>query len=263
MSKNLLSETLRNSSLAFAFRALRNYKYYKKIETTKKYADSQLLLQRYKGIHNGERCFIVATGPSLTLDDVEKIKDEYTFGVNSCYRLFDKTNWRPSYYCVSDINVYREIKDQLIEMPLKHVFFEGSSMDYNGENGIPFYQLMVYEFCSIAIKNKRNLRKFSLDASKVIYGGASVVYIALQIAVMMGFSEIYLLGVDCNYSGRRKHSALVEYNKQPKLAPGAETNMIQCFATAKCYAEKAGIKIYNATRGGRLEVFERVNLDCL
>jgi len=35
------------------------------------------------------------------------------------------------------------------------------------------------------------------------------------------------------------------------------------FEKAKEYADGHGIKIYNATRGGKLEVFERVNFDDL
>ena len=35
------------------------------------------------------------------------------------------------------------------------------------------------------------------------------------------------------------------------------------YEVAKENAEKKGIKIYNATRGGKLEVFERVDFDSL
>ena len=35
------------------------------------------------------------------------------------------------------------------------------------------------------------------------------------------------------------------------------------YQAAEKYAEEHGIKIYNATRGGRLEVFERVDFDSL
>ena len=35
------------------------------------------------------------------------------------------------------------------------------------------------------------------------------------------------------------------------------------YEAAEKYTESKGIKIYNATRGGMLEVFERVDLDSL
>lgn len=37
--------------------------------------------------------------------------------------------------------------------------------------------------------------------------------------------------------------------------------MIEGFKVAKKYADEHGINIYNATRGGMLEVFPRVNLE--
>ena len=37
--------------------------------------------------------------------------------------------------------------------------------------------------------------------------------------------------------------------------------MITAYKVAKKYTERTDVKIYNATRGGMLEVFERVNLD--
>lgn len=254
-------EWLKATRLAFVLRSLKEKSRYFKITKTDAFYYSCQKLKQYQGIHRGERCFIVATGPSLTISDVNALKNEYTFGVNTCYKLFDKSTWRPTYYCISDINVYKEIGIQLKRMPLKNVFYEGTFPDFEHENGVPFYQFLYYEFWSIVNGNRKNERRFSTDVSKVVYGGASVVYIALQIAVTMGFSEIYLIGVDCNYSGKQRHSQLADYQKQPKLAPDAETNMIRCFEKAKEIAEQNGTIVYNATRGGKLEVFQRVNLD--
>ena len=46
-----------------------------------------------------------------------------------------------------------------------------------------------------------------------------------------------------------------------KIIDNPENRMISSYKTAKEYADSHGIKIYNATRGGKLEVYERVNLD--
>ncbi len=43
----------------------------------------------------------------------------------------------------------------------------------------------------------------------------------------------------------------------------ASEAVVNSYQKIKEYAEQKGIKIYNATRGGYLEVFERVNLDDL
>ena len=40
-------------------------------------------LKQYKNKYDGKRCFIVATGPSLTVEDLSLLKNEITFGMNS------------------------------------------------------------------------------------------------------------------------------------------------------------------------------------
>ncbi len=47
--------------------------------------------------------------------------------------------------------------------------------------------------------------RFSDDSSKVVFAANTIVYSAIQLAVYMGFSEIYLTGCDCNYTSPKKH----------------------------------------------------------
>ena len=70
-------------------------------------------LRELKDSHKGERCFIVATGPSLTFEDLHAIKDEFSFGMNSCVLALDKTDWIPSLYGIQDEYVYLKIRDVL------------------------------------------------------------------------------------------------------------------------------------------------------
>ena len=55
-------------------------------------------MKKYKSIHKGKRCFIVATGPSLTIKDLEMLDGEITFSMNSIVNLYNKTEFRPNYY---------------------------------------------------------------------------------------------------------------------------------------------------------------------
>ena len=73
-------------------------------------------LKQFHNIHTGERCFIIGNGPSLKIADLEKIKNEYTFGANRIYELFDKTDWRPRYYCLQDFKLIGYIIDKLPEV---------------------------------------------------------------------------------------------------------------------------------------------------
>ena len=65
---------------------------------------------RYRDIHKGERCFILANGPSVNGLDFSLLKDEITFTVNQIVRnpQFEKLN--ANYHIWSD-RIFFEIQD--------------------------------------------------------------------------------------------------------------------------------------------------------
>jgi hypothetical protein len=92
----------------------------------------------------------------------------------------------------------------------------------------------------------------------------------------MGMKEIYLIGVDHHFhtSMNDKGEIIVDptakdyfsekYNadKEKLYIPNPDKSTLT-FIAAKKYADGHDIEIYNATRGGKLEVFERVDFDIL
>ena len=95
----------------------------------------------------------------------------------------------------------------------------------------------------------------------IVYEGYTVAFVALQMAAYLGFEEIYLVGVDCNYSKdqARQHFVNSGYYATNYATIGNE--MIFAYGEAKKALDARGIKVYNATRGGMLEIFPRVDLD--
>ena len=88
----------------------------------------------------------------------------------------------------------------------------------------------------------------------------------MQLAAFMGFKEIYLLGVDFSYGGQQKntnYTYFYETDAIENMGVGYVRQVTLAYQAAKRYAESHGIKIYNATRGGKLEIFERVDFDSL
>ena len=45
-------------------------------------------LRNLKGVAAGKRCFIVGNGPSLTVEDLERIQNEDSFACNYIFRIF-------------------------------------------------------------------------------------------------------------------------------------------------------------------------------
>lgn len=217
-------------------------------------------LKEFENKYDGKRCFIIATGPSLTIDDLEKLKDEYTFGVNSIIKLFDETDFRPDFYGIQDRDVYGAMQDVIKSTKFKTAFCADIIEKYYNvpSDFIPFPYNGEYHLYN-GKPNKYNA-KFSDNAYEIVYDGYSITYSLIEIAVYMGFKEIYLLGCDCSYpKGSKSH--VVESGFVDKNAASNPIRMRVGYKCAKDYADSHGIKIYNATRGGELETFERVNLD--
>jgi hypothetical protein len=225
-------------------------------------------LKSFKNKHLNKRCFIIGNGPSLRTEDLEKLNNEITFAFNRIYYIFNKTTWRPTYYCSEDEKVILSSIKEINKLELENKFFPVNvPWDYN----IHFKNSINYIF---EIGDSNVEPEFSENIVKRIYWGNTVAYTAIQIAVYMGIKEIYLLGVDHNFSkmindkGETINDPSVkdyfceDYNnaKDDLYTPNVELST-RAFTAAKRYADKNNIKIYNATRGGKLEVFERVDFD--
>lgn len=220
-------------------------------------------IEKLKDIHKNECCFIVATGPSLKIEDLNVLweKNVLSFGVNKIGYAYDSTKWRPTYYVGIDkilveSEYFTTIKPE--EQSLYAFIGEESEIFWQKKHGT---NVLRHHFCSEWAFGR--YPKFSEDLSRKSYTGGTVVYICIQLAVYMGFHEIYLLGVD--FTGAEEHGS--RYNHfylEKELTSVSYTNQVRAaYEKARKYADEHGIKIYNATRGGKLEIFERVDFDTL
>ena len=92
----------------------------------------------------------------------------------------------------------------------------------------------------------------------------------------MGFSEIYLLGCDHNYALKADKNGSIHQDasvsatyfdgvdeEKSKAAKSVQCVdfMTESYLVCRRSADELQVKVYNATRGGKLEVFERVDFD--
>lgn len=231
-------------------------------------------LMKYKGIHKGKRCFIIATGPSLTVDDLELIKNEYCIGVNSCIKAFSKTDWRPTYLCISDQRVWDSIGREVdsVTKEIETLFLGRPGIKSNSENVVYFSRderPSTYIETEFYKKYKKKNEKYdfyiSQHMNRYFCDGPTVVFTAIQLAIYMGFSEIYLLGTDCNYTGGNAYSTIAQYQNEIRLPDDVENKLFGGYRAVKRDIEKYGLNttVYNATRGGKLEVFPRRTLESI
>lgn len=229
-------------------------------------------LEKMKDIHKGERCFIIATGPSLRWEDLNKLKKEVTFSLNSLYRGYSLSDFRPDYYFIGDRDVlidFDKTDIKLSELAKKAVFL--NDMIKRTDNKVlptPIdYLDHWFNYGNKHYNYYRNL-KFSDNIVWGLYDKWTATTCLIEIAIYMGCKEIYLMGVDCNYSLKNLHFTKTEYekfasapNKNLETAAVQQLSNIIGYEFVNREAKKRGVKIYNATRGGSLEVFERVDFD--
>ncbi len=239
----------------------------------------------FKKKHINQKCFIIGNGPSLNISDLEKIRGFTTFGCNSIFALYGYTDWRPNYYCAFDPVFCKNEMNTCKEIEKK--FGDSDAIFTSIFNGVFSYRELIPNLYFLKNINwflkKSDNAPFSENVIEELYVSGSVTYIMLQLAVYMGFKEIYLLGMDFSYSVERDRNGVIKKNNVSNHNMLLKNSSIDSenykvfgytyiadvdiqlaeFLSAKKYADSHGIKIYNATRGGKLEVFERVDFDSL
>lgn len=233
----------------------------------------------FKNKYTGKRIFIVGNGPSINSTPLEKLIGEYSIAMNRISLIYERTKWRPSFFVCTTTNIkYPDWhKDIMHTINLGVVTFAWDELrDYikqrdnvyfinctNGEQTTPY----------------PSLNWWSDDISKRVCKYGTSMLVAFQLAFYMGFKEIYILGADLGYkdSFPRKLAGYFGLRKLKKMfpdnnhfstsydTPGCPStilnrNMVAAHKLVKTIAEKKGINIFNATNGGNLEVYPRVNL---
>ena len=241
--------------------------------------DNYKRLLEYKNKYRGKRCFVVANGPSVTPEDLDLIKDEYSIGMNYIYTVFDKTEWRPTWWTVTDSKkvLNNTIKNKPYSIPIftTRECLETESQKFISDNNIVYVQQIYLRYHHA---REKMMRWWSEAGTVAVF--------ALELAMYMGFSEIILLGYDNTLSIKSTHHVADNNEvyrqegeaKQSRISKRAArlgksqmsenefdqsvyNEIMDQYKGIKKLAKKKKINIINSTRGGRLEVFERKNLE--
>jgi hypothetical protein len=227
----------------------------------------------------GRRCFVIGNGPSLNKIDLRKLEGEITFGVNSIFLMTRTSSFLPTYYVVEDNLVFSENKAEIdaysgVTKILPVVYAE---------------QLQSREECFVfdmdtSFYNRRDpmlysIPQFNSTAEPRFYCGQSVTYINLQLAYFMGFHEVILIGMDFSYTKPPSHEQDGNHIrshgddpnhfhkdyfgkgktwKDPRLG-----RVLRSYMRAKFEFESNSRRIVNATPGGELHLFPRIEFDSL
>jgi hypothetical protein len=232
------------------------------------------LLASFYNKHINERAFILGNGPSLRKCNLEKLKKEITFGVNSIYLNYENMGYYPSYYVIEDPLVAEDRRDE-INSYKGAIKFIGNALNYSlNDTSTTVWMNVLYRY-----DEYHNFPYFSKNALRKIWVGGTVSYLCMQLAYYMGFKEVILLGFDHSYElpedsivdGNRilsqsddpNHFHPDYFGKGYRWHDPNLNRMEMAYKKARDVFEEEGRQIINATVGGKLEVFNRVNFDDL
>lgn len=242
--------------------------------------------QRFKNRHQGKRCFILASGPSINQQDLTLLKDEICFSVSSFFLHNDISVINPKYHVLAPTHhpfdfsqvrtVFQGLNDRL---PADcHVFLGHKMYEFSYHNFLKANKdFLTKEFSWINYSDSLELSDDNFDSESLWdiagkpYSLRTVIYSAICIAQYMGFKEIYLLGCDHDYL--KDTSRITDHHFYKDSQSYSDKEHLSEFTTEKwfyeyyrrwkdyrlmrTYLQSRNVTVYNATLGGMLDVFER------
>ena len=224
-----------------------------------------------KDTYRGRRGFIVANGPSLKSMNLSLLKNEFVCILNNGGRAIGGMLPHADMHVVTDNNKYRRFAADYETVALT--------------NSIPyrFYNFKVRkDWGRLAQRSARPFfimgnpqslleKGFTRDPWHGFGECSTVALWAVQVMHYMGFSEIYVLGIDLDYQTQGPYF----YALGPKDRVNEEDPKVKAhraapfpnadkeFALALRAMQADGRKLMNAGVGGRLNALPRVNFEAL
>ncbi|MEW6568843.1 MAG: hypothetical protein AB1449_11895, partial [Chloroflexota bacterium] len=225
----------------------------------------QMAVAAMKDRHAGQRSFILGNGPSLKHTDLRRLRGEFTFGMNRIYLLFPEMGFPTTYYLAVNTLVIEQCAQEIARLPMpKFITWRGRR--WFGEASDLYYLDTDYT----------GPETFATDVSRRVFEGSTVTYVALQLAFHLGFEQVILIGVDHNFATKgQANVTVVSDGADPNhfspeyFGKGFRWQLPDLEASERAYHlafkayQAAGRVVLDATVGGKLTVFPKVDYDSL
>jgi len=264
---------------------LAEHAYFRGSEPKLSSAQKNLIRQNEKlrGCHAGKRCFVIGNGPSLKSQDLAPLANEITFVMNAFWKhsILD-TSWQPKYFCFADAFCYDGTA------AVKQFFNSVRERAHSAEYLFPLEGKPVVERDALLPLDATHFFAFqgqpigfsvadTFDLTRPVPFPFSTAQLAIMAAMFMGCSPIYLMGLDHDwlahrgadthfFSGRslENHPTAtgeLDYSYESEIE--AMRKLWKGYRKLSEFADAHGLKIFNATAGGFLDVFPRANYEAL
>lgn len=220
-----------------------------------------------KNCKKGESCFILGNGPSLKNVDLEQLKDKDTFTCNLFYMDKNLNGFFSTYYAAIDPNMYRDDNLQYIEDISKKYPSMKIFLKYKAEKLKNWDKSRTYYGYT---KKFQENNRIDCDIKGNMTAASDIVTHCIQIAIYMGYKNIYLLGADfSNYAQLKTTHFSEDYPGDDKETKNVSMGVDALYAARahfhhyalRNYADKHGINIINLTPNSLIDAYKRDTLN--
>ena len=221
-------------------------------------------LRSFENKYKGQRCFLVANGPSLKKMDLSFLKNEISFGLNRIYLAYEDMDFKNDYLVSINSLVLSQFSNEIENLSMPK-FLNWESRKYYDSKDPSNYFIYKSLFGS----------RFGKDLSKSINPAATVTYAALQIIYYMGFKEVIIIGMDHDFQTKTKNEPnKIEVRDEeqdinhfhpnyfPKGSKWETPDLVSSeyfYRIAREEFENDDRRIIDCTIGGKCTIFEKGN----
>jgi hypothetical protein len=226
-----------------------------------RWTENSRKLERLVNNHANQRCFIIGNGPSLRQTDLSKLQGEVTFGLNRIYLLFPELGFNTTYLVSVNDLVLEQCALEMENLTLPKFLTWRARHWFQPDPDITYLDT-----------DFTGEEDFSPALTGRIFEGFTVTYVALQLAYHLGFSEAILVGVDHNFitQGAANQTVVSQGDDPNHFAPnyfgkGFKWQLPDLAGSERAYALardayiRAGRRVLDATVGGKLTIFPKVD----
>lgn len=222
-------------------------------------------LKKYENLHANQRCFIIGNGPSLRQTDLTRLRGEYSFGLNRIYLLYPELGFSTTYLVSVNDLVLQQCAAEMQSLQVPKFITWRARTWFRPDPNLTYLDtdFMGYEDFCTSITGR-------------FFEGFTVTYVALQLAFQMGFTEAILVGVDHNFvtQGTANQTVVSQGDDPNHFTPnyfgkGFKWQLPDLAGSERAYTlareaySTAGRRVLDATVGGKLTIFPKVNFDSL
>ncbi|VVE35409.1 hypothetical protein PIN31009_03849 [Pandoraea iniqua] len=234
-------------------------------------------------------CHIVASGPSVADIDYNALPMHHVMGVNGAIALVDRAPVKFNYYCLLDAGFVRQRPDlarrivarDLVLFVTPVVLARLLETYPMSAFGCRFYLVDdIFKRGMEAVRTPAALRAnprvaasaaffgddshlgYSFDIDNGFFHGGTVAYFALQVATWLGFSELYLHGVDLRDAAQTPRFYETMQSRAPTRLDAEFADLIEpSFRQASEVLRSRGVRVENLSRESALgdDIFAKVD----